>query len=161
VSYCCLGDRVAFVGFLVAFEVEFGIGEQGRVARQLSFGLGHRRLVRGGINLHQRTANLDVLSFLVVHLHKLPRDACSHRNGVQRRDNSERVDIHADVAGPRRGGADHQGIRAAAESAAASLRQRLTMGVKGDEAENKNDSRQKSWPTTPAFERFGILWFVG
>ena len=97
-----LRDRVLLEQRAVALEVELRVLEQRVVARQLSLGLRELHLERARIDLGEQLAFLDDLALLEQHPHELPVDAAAHRDGPQRRDRAERIEIDVDVGRARR-----------------------------------------------------------
>ena len=66
-----------------ALQIEIGVGEAGLVLRLLGLGLIERGLDRGGVDLDQHVALLDLLAFLEGDLVDLAVDPGAHQHGIE------------------------------------------------------------------------------
>ena len=98
-------------------------------------GLGKRGLEWCGINLHQRISDVNALSLLIFYFRNLSRYARGQRNGVERRDRAERLDVHAVVTAGGRRGADHHRRNCGMSGAVTS---RLPMRIERDQAKDED-----------------------
>ena len=129
-----LGDRVLAEQGAVAFQVDFGVLQQGLVARELAFILHELSQQRSRIDLGQQVAGAHVLTFLESDAHQLSIHLGVYRHRVDRGDTSQPAQIDVDVARLRRG--DDHGCRAVGietlASAARLLRLCLTESHEGE-----------------------------
>src|ERR1043165_5091196 len=105
-------NRVFTVGQLITIEIDVRVFEQRLVTQWLSLCLFELRLKRTRIDLREQVALLDHLTLAVVDADQLTVDATLDRDGVHRRNRTERVDVNADTSLLRGGGGDRDtGLR--------------------------------------------------
>ena len=94
-----LGDGVAGVGGTVAVKIDARLGEDALIVLQRTLGLGEGGLVGTRVDVDERLALADDLSFFVVDGHDLAGDLAVDGDGEDRRDGPESVVIDVDIAG--------------------------------------------------------------
>ena len=102
-------DRILLAQRFVTRQVGLRLREQRRVLGQLPLGLGERGLIGPRVDLGEKIAGLDDLSFLEADLHQPAGDLRLDRHGGERRRRAERVDGDRHVAGDDRRHADGLG----------------------------------------------------
>ena len=83
---------------LVAREIDLRALQQRLVARQIALGLRQRRLIGPRVDLGDQIAFLDLVAFLEIDLDQIAADLASDRDGRERGDGAERIEIDSDVA---------------------------------------------------------------
>ena len=149
------GDRILFGQFLVARKVDLRLREHALIARELALVLGLQKLVGPGVDLRQKIALLDHLSFGEPNLLELTVDLGLHGDGGDRRDGAERVDRDANIALSDGCSADR--LRRGLLNAPAARRLRRMYRAEyqigatnnGDQNDQANDNARSS---TPAFD---------
>ena len=123
--------------FAIAVQIHLCLGQQILIPLQRALGLQQIRLVRAGIDIDQRVAFADDLTFPVVHRGDNSVHLAGDRTGIDRRDGSDRIEVETNIAF--RGG----GGRQRDWSAASSCRARGLCGVLFV-AQNQRESRPKN-----------------
>src|SRR6185369_4773496 len=93
-----LRDRILAIGDLVTVEIDLCVFKQRLIALKLSLGLGQLRLKRTRIDLRQQLALFDHLTFTIIDTHQLTIHTAFDSHRVERRNRTECIDVHADVA---------------------------------------------------------------
>ena len=96
------GNRILGQQVTVAGQVNFGIGKQRPIARQLPGGLVELRLKRARVDLGQQITRLDALSFLKSNTLQLPGNARLDDRRIARRHCAQRTEHDINLAALRR-----------------------------------------------------------
>ncbi len=103
------GHGVLLEQRLKALEVHARVFEQGVVFCELGLGLQLHHLERTGIQIRQRSAGLDGLALLKIHLLEFAVDPAADGHGVDRRDRAKSDNPHVEIRRARRlGGHRHR-----------------------------------------------------
>ena len=92
------GDGILAPENFVAVQIDACFSQEGLVARQLSLRLQQCRLKRAHVDLGERVAFMDDLTFVIEHLHQLPIHAGMDSDGIEWGDCTEPGPVDADIA---------------------------------------------------------------
>ena len=93
-----LCDRISGESRAVAVQIYLSLAERRLIVRQLALYLCQSRLVRPRVYIQQWIAFVDHLAFTIKDIHDLALHPARNRDGINRRDCPEGLDVDANIA---------------------------------------------------------------